>query len=83
MSDRHDIRAPKPGRPGVWGTRAQRWRQYRRNMRRVDPASIGKIADAEIAIKRRHARFVTSAVLVRNLIIAAAVVGGIYLRCAR
>lgn len=46
----------KPGRPGEHGGRRFRHRNMIRNLRATDPAAIQRIADAEIAYKRRVVR---------------------------
>ena len=65
----------KPGAPGAHGGRRFRHRNMIRNLRRTDPTAVQRLADAEIAYKRRLVRVHIAGLLLRRLawlVIAAA-----------
>ncbi len=64
----------KPGKPGTWNGRKQRWRTYVRAFRRMDPEATKRVADKEIAMKERYVRTVAWAKAIRNALVALAAV---------
>lgn len=51
-----NARSAKPGKPGHWNGKKQRWRTYVRTFRRIDPDAASRIAEKEIAMKARLVR---------------------------
>ena len=72
----------QPGKPGEWNGRPMRWRQYVRSIKRIDPGATARLAEAELKLKTKHARFVASAIWARNLVIAAGALALLWWRCS-
>lgn len=51
-----NYRPAKPGKPGHWNGRKQRWRKYVRTFRRMDPEAAKRVADRELAMKAKYVR---------------------------
>ncbi len=76
-----NYRDARPGKPGQWNGRPQRWRSYLRGMKRHNRKAVERIAAEEIAMKRRLAR---NAMLVRwvsRLLFVGLVAWGVVSRC--
>jgi hypothetical protein len=79
-------REAKPGKPGHWNGRKQRWRAYKRAFRHMDPGAASRIADKEIKWKARLVRLETIRRSMRIVALAVAIGGVLFtlatLQCA-
>ena len=74
-------RKAERGKPGQHAKRRVRWRSVWRRTREANAPAVAKLAEAEIAMKRRHVRAVTVSRVVRILLVGAALAAVIYARC--